>query len=48
MSTTPMQDAINQLYKVNGIFEGTNLPSVPVKVVDSIVHLDSLSLLGLA
>ena len=40
--------AIEQLYRLNEITHGTNLPGIPREVLRSIVERDALSELGIA
>ncbi len=40
-------DAIEQLYRINEVTQGTNLPGVPREVLRGIVERDALTLLGI-
>lgn len=42
------EETIQGLYRITEIGEGSNLPRVPREVIDSIIHRDSLALLGLS
>ncbi|MFP3897451.1 MAG: amidohydrolase family protein [Anaerolineales bacterium] len=44
--TTP-QETLNTLRSVNDIVEGTNLPRIPEKEIEGIIHRDALTLLGI-
>ena len=44
---TTTEGSINGLRNVNKIVEGTNLPKVPMSMIEEIIHRDSLSLLGI-
>ena len=45
---TNMQESIDAFRNINSIVEGTRLPRVPEEFIESIIHRDSLSLLGLS
>lgn len=44
---TNMQESIDAFRNINSIVEGTRLPRIPEEVIETIIHRDSLGLLGL-
>lgn len=44
---TTTLDTVGGLKEVNNIIEGTNLPRIPVDIIDNILYKDSLSILGI-